>query len=130
VHPFVEAGIGKNEIRQIARALALPFADLPASPCLASRFYTGTPVAADVLRAVDRAEHAIRTLTGIRVVRCRIREEWMLIETEAADRAAIAPRVLEEVERVVRAETAKIARVVLDSDPYASGRAGRAAGGT
>ena len=129
VHPFVEAGIGKNEIRQIARVLALPFADLPASPCLASRFYTGTPVAADVLRAVDRAEHAIRTLTGIRVVRCRIRDDWMLIETEAVDRAAIDRRVLEEVETVVRAETAKIARVVLDPDPYASGRAVRAAGG-
>lgn len=125
VHPFVEAGIGKNDIRQIARALALPFADLPASPCLASRFYTGTPVAADVLRAVDRAEQAIRTLTGICIVRCRIRDDWMWIEAEAADRAAIDRRVLEEVESVVRAETAKIARVVLDPAPYASGRAAR-----
>lgn len=126
VHPFVEVGIGKNDIRQIARALDLPFAELPASPCLASRFYTGTPVAADVLRAVDRAEHAIRTLTGICVVRCRIRDDWMWIETGAADRAAIDQRVLEEVESAVRAATAKIARVVLDPDPYASGRAVRA----
>lgn len=123
VHPFVEAGIGKNEIRHIARALDLPFADLPASPCLASRFYTGTPVAADVLRAVDRAEHTIRTLTDIRVVRCRIRNDWMLIETEAADRAAIDQRVLEEVEKVVRSMTSRIARVTLDPEPYASGRA-------
>ncbi len=129
VHPFVEAGIGKEEIRRIARALDLPFAELPASPCLASRFYTGTPVAADVLRAVDRAEHAIRTLTGIRVVRCRIRDDWMWIETEAADRAAIDQRVLAEAEKVVRAATAKIVRVVLDPDPYASGRAVRASGG-
>jgi PP-loop superfamily ATP-utilizing enzyme len=30
VHPFVEAGIGKEEIRRIARALDLPFAELPA----------------------------------------------------------------------------------------------------
>lgn len=123
VHPFVEAGIGKSDIRQIARALALPFADLPASPCLASRFYTGTPVAADVLRAVDRAEQAIRTLTGIRVVRCRIRDDWMWIETEAADRAAIDRRVLEEIEKVVCSETAKITHVFLDPAPYASGRA-------
>ena len=53
----------------------------------------------------------------------------MWIETEAADRAAIDRRVLEEVESVVRAETAKIARVVLDPTPYASGRAVRAVGG-
>jgi uncharacterized protein len=89
VHPFVAAGMGKNEIRHIARALDLPFADLPASPCLASRFYTGTPVAADLLRAVDWAENTIRTLTDIRIVRCRIREDWMLIETGAAERASI-----------------------------------------
>jgi uncharacterized protein len=123
VHPFVEAGIGKNEIRHIARALDLPFADLPASPCLASRFYTGTPVAADVLRAVDRAEHTIRTLTDIRVVRCRIRDDWMLIETGAVERASIDRWVLEEVEKGVRSMTSRIARVILDPEPYASGRA-------
>lgn len=126
VHPYIEAGIGKREIRGIAHALSLPFADLPASPCLASRFYTGTPVTAEVLSAVDQAEQTIRSLTGIGVVRCRVRADAMLIEIEAADRAAIDQRVLAAVEQVVRATTARIRTVMLDSRPYAMGRAHRA----
>lgn len=123
VHPFVEAGIGKDEIRRISRAFALPFAELPASPCLASRLYTGTAVTADLLRAVDRAEQTIRTMTGIRVVRCRVREDRMLVETGVAERALIDRRVLGEVERVVRSVTSRITGVILDSEPYAPGRA-------
>lgn len=123
VHPFVAAGIGKREIRRIARTLDLPFADLPASPCLASRLYTGTPVTADLLRAVDRAENAIRASTGIGVVRCRVREDQLLIEVGSAERCLIDPTVLATVERVVRSANPRIARVVLDTEPYAPGRA-------
>jgi uncharacterized protein len=36
-HPFVEAGIGKNEIREIAGMLMPQLRDLPSSACLASR---------------------------------------------------------------------------------------------
>jgi len=126
VHPFIEAGIGKREIRGIAHALDLPFADLPASPCLTSRFYTGTPVAVEVLSAVDQAEQTIRRLTGIGVVRCRIRVDAMLIETEAVDQAAIDSQVLAAVEQVVRAVAPQIRAVMLDPKPYAMGRAYRA----
>src|SRR5207249_1462817 len=41
-HPFIETGIGKAQIRAIARVAGLSFSELPASPCLASRLYTGT----------------------------------------------------------------------------------------
>ena len=76
-HPYVEADIDKAAIRAIARKLSLPFAALPASPCLASRLYTGTRVTAQRLRAVEESEGAIREATGIEVVRCRIREDQM-----------------------------------------------------
>src|SRR5262249_12615017 len=36
-HPLLEAGVGKDEVRRLARALAIPSAEKPASPCLASR---------------------------------------------------------------------------------------------
>src|SRR6476469_1059980 len=37
VHPLLEAGVGKDEVRELARALDVPSAEKPASPCLASR---------------------------------------------------------------------------------------------
>ena len=59
-HPFVEASITKTQLREIARQSALPFADLPAAPCLASRLYTGTTVQADLLQLIDQTEEWIR----------------------------------------------------------------------
>ena len=40
-HPYVEAGVGKEGVRALARALGLgDLAELPASPCLSSRIET------------------------------------------------------------------------------------------
>ncbi|MDP9435786.1 MAG: hypothetical protein M3P93_11595 [Actinomycetota bacterium] len=41
-HPYVELGIGKGQIYALSRGLSLGFAELPASPCLASRLYLGS----------------------------------------------------------------------------------------
>jgi uncharacterized protein len=70
VHPLVEAGVGKEEVRRIARELGVPSADKPASPCLASRIPYGTAVEPDVLAQIDRAEVAVKRL-GYRVLRVR-----------------------------------------------------------
>ena len=72
-HPFVEAGMAKRDIREMARRLGLPFADLPASPCLASRLYTGTAVTASRLSAVEHGEEFLKEHTGVEVVRCRVK---------------------------------------------------------
>ena len=69
-HVLLEAGVGKEEVRALARGLGLPSADKPASPCLASRLPYGTPVEPAVLALVDRAEQAVRAL-GYRVLRVR-----------------------------------------------------------
>src|SRR4029079_11480972 len=42
VHPLVEAGVGKQEVRELARLLDIPSSEKPASPCLASRIPHGT----------------------------------------------------------------------------------------
>ena len=70
VHPLLEAGIGKDEVRELARRLGVPSADKPASPCLASRLPYGTPVEPATLAQVDRAEQALKAL-GYRVLRVR-----------------------------------------------------------
>jgi pyridinium-3,5-biscarboxylic acid mononucleotide sulfurtransferase len=70
VHPLLEAGVGKDEVRQLARELGVPSADKPASPCLASRIPYGTAVEPEILEQIDRAELGIKAL-GYRVVRVR-----------------------------------------------------------
>jgi uncharacterized protein len=70
IHPLLEAGVGKQEVRKLARQLRVPSAEKPASPCLASRLPYGTPVDRQALDQVDRAEQALKRL-GYRVLRVR-----------------------------------------------------------
>ncbi|MGE0385604.1 MAG: ATPase [Gammaproteobacteria bacterium] len=122
-HPFIEAGIRKQDIRAIARSLDLPFSEIPASPCLASRLYTGTRVTAARLRAVDHGEMLVRGETGIGVVRCRIDGVRMLIEVGAADRERISAALLARLAAEVRAIEPGIETVEFDPQPYRPGRA-------
>ena len=69
-HPLIEAGLGKTQIRALARELHLPSAEKPAMPCLASRLPFGTEVHPGVLAQVDRAEQALKRL-GLRELRVR-----------------------------------------------------------
>jgi pyridinium-3,5-biscarboxylic acid mononucleotide sulfurtransferase len=70
VNPLLEAGVGKEEVRALARALGVRSADKPAAPCLASRIPYGTPVEPATLAQIDRAERSLRAL-GYRVLRVR-----------------------------------------------------------
>lgn len=54
--PFVEVGLSKNEVRQLARERGLPNWDKPAESCLASRIPLGTPVSFELLGKIARAE--------------------------------------------------------------------------
>jgi uncharacterized protein len=69
-HPLLEASVGKDQVRALAQHLGVPSADKPASPCLASRLPYGTPVSADVLSQVDRAELSLKE-RGYRELRVR-----------------------------------------------------------
>ena len=64
-HPYVEAGMGKAQVRALARELGLAEADLPASPCLASRLYTGTRVtrSATTSRGARRSGSSVRRVS-------------------------------------------------------------------
>src|SRR6478735_5454055 len=55
-HPLLELGVTKAQVRALARRLALPSAEKPASPCLASRIPYGTAVEPDTLAQIDRAD--------------------------------------------------------------------------
>lgn len=68
--PLREAGLAKEEIRTLARALGLAVWDKPAFACLSSRFPVGTEITEDLLRQVEQAEDLLWSL-GFRQFRVR-----------------------------------------------------------
>lgn len=70
VSPLDACDLGKDDIRQLARALGMTIWDAPASACLSSRVPHFTEVTAPVLRQIERAEDAVRAL-DFRVFRVR-----------------------------------------------------------
>lgn len=122
-HPYVELGIGKSDIRAVARELGLHFADLAASPCLASRLYTGTRVTPTLLRAVDVGEELLRARTGIDVVRCRLEHTVVRVEVLAEDRPGVHAELLATVFATMRAIAPTLTSIVLDPRDYRPGRA-------
>ncbi len=60
--PLRDAQLTKEEIRLLSRQMNLPTADLPASPCLASRIAYGIEITEQNLRQVEQAEDFLRSL--------------------------------------------------------------------
>jgi len=84
-HPFVEAGLTKTMLRELARSLGLgELADLPAAPCLSSRVETGIRIEASALAFVDEIESEIRRTLSPATVRCRIRSPGVVVELDDA----------------------------------------------
>jgi uncharacterized protein len=77
--PLLEAGLGKDEIRELSQALDLPTWDKPATPCLSSRFPYGYMITPEGLKRVSRAENFIKRF-GIRELRVRDHSELARIE--------------------------------------------------
>jgi uncharacterized protein len=116
-HPLLEAGVGKDEVRALARELGVPSAEKPASPCLASRLPYGTAVTTDVLAQVDRAEQALKAL-GYRVL--RVRHFGGLGRVELAGDEL--PRALADPGPVIAAVVgAGYARAEIRREPFRSG---------
>ena len=92
--PLMEAGLTKAEIRELSRKAGLPTAEKPAMACLASRVPYGTPVTAEVLGQIERAEEVLRTAGFIQ---CRVRHHGEIARIEVAP--GELPRLLEPVLR-------------------------------
>ncbi|MBN1361654.1 MAG: ATP-dependent sacrificial sulfur transferase LarE [Sedimentisphaerales bacterium] len=86
--PLAEAGLTKEDIRQLSRQLGLPTADIPSSPCLASRIPYGLEVTEKRLRQVDEAEAFLREL-GFVELRVRHHDTVARIEVRPDDIARI-----------------------------------------
>nr|WP_204920412.1 ATP-dependent sacrificial sulfur transferase LarE [Microlunatus panaciterrae] len=101
LRPLAEAGLTKKAVREIARALALPCADKPAAPCLASRIPHHQEVTPEKLRQVEQAESGLRSL-GFADSRVRHHGEIARLELMPADLArAVEPQVRDAIHEVV-----------------------------
>jgi len=119
--PLADAGLGKEDVRALSRALGLPTADLPASPCLASRVAYGIPISSLSLRKVEAAEAAVRSL-GFREFRVRHLDNGARVEIAPVelDRLREEPGLEEKIVTAVRAAGYDAATV--DPEGYRQGR--------
>ncbi|MDA0789582.1 MAG: adenine nucleotide alpha hydrolase [Proteobacteria bacterium] len=88
VHPYVEAGISKDDLRAIASELGLTdLKDLPAAPCLSSRVTTGIAIDARLLPVINEAEEALweslQMYLPLKGVRCRIRPGEVAVQVQS-----------------------------------------------
>jgi uncharacterized protein len=79
VAPLLDAGLSKEEIRELSRRAGLATWDRPASACLSSRVPYGMPVTVENLSRIERAENALREF-GFRQIRVRSHGELARIE--------------------------------------------------
>lgn len=83
--PLLEAGLGKLEVRLLARSIGLRVWDKPQSACLASRIPEGSEVTVEKLGQVERAEAWLRETFLLRVVRVRHHGRAARIEVSTRD---------------------------------------------
>ena len=117
--PLLDAGLTKQDIRDLARAAGLRVWDKPASACLSSRIEYGRPVTREALSVVEQGEEALRGL-GFRQFRVRHHGEIVRIEVARAELPrALSPDMAGEFARIFRALGFKF--VTLDLEGFRSG---------
>jgi len=117
--PLLEAGLTKEDIRQLASRAGLRIWNKPASACLASRIEYGRPVTREALSAVEQGEDALRRL-GFRQVRVRHHGEIARIEIASEELPrAMNLEMAAEFTRIFK--TLGFSYVTLDLEGFRSG---------
>lgn len=82
--PLEEAGITKDEVRELSRRLKLSTWDKPSLACLASRMPYGMKISVGILSRIYKAEKILKEM-GFRQVRLRHYDNLCRIEVEQDD---------------------------------------------
>ncbi len=118
--PWMVNGFTKDEIRQVAKQMRLSVHDKPALACLASRIPFNQQITTEKLTRIDRAEQAVRKITGIRTVRVRDHNGLARIEVPKSERALVCNvKILDKVATELKA--LGFAYVTFDLEGYCSG---------
>jgi len=115
--PLREAGLTKDDIRTLSRAMGLPTWNKPSFACLASRFPYGEEITEERLARVERAEQFLLDL-GFGQVRVRSHGDLARIELCSTD----IPKAVEQREKIhVALKESGFAYVALDLLGYRTG---------
>lgn len=119
--PLMEAGLTKNEIRELSRRAGLPTADEPASACLASRFPYGIRITEEKLQLVDQGEETLRGL-GFLIFRVRHHESLVRLEFGSEElKRALNPDMASKLAKIFKDLGYKF--VTIDLEGYRTGSA-------
>jgi uncharacterized protein len=117
IHPFLEAGITKADIRDIAKACGFQFWNKPSAACLSSRIPYGDEITPYKLTRIEEAE-AFLHAKGFSQCRVRIYGDIARIEVTNDD----IPKLLNNREDLVKIfRSIGFTYVTLDLEGYRSG---------
>jgi len=117
VHPFIEAGITKADIRTIAQVLGLKFWNKPSAACLSSRIPYGDEITTTKLAMVEKGEEFLHA-NGFSPCRVRMHGNIARIEVMNTD----VPQLLAMRESLLKTfKTIGFAYSTLDIEGYRSG---------
>ena len=117
--PLLEAGLSKQDIRELARTAGLRIWNKPASACLSSRIEYGRSVTRENLSVVEQGEDALRGL-GFRQFRVRHHGDIVRVEIARDEWSRAAePAMAAEFVRIFKGLGFKF--VTLDLEAFRSG---------
>jgi len=117
--PLLDAGLTKQDIRNLAREAGLRIWDKPASACLSSRIEYGRPVTPEALQVVEQGEEALRALSFRQF---RVRHHGDIVRIEIAREElprALTPEMAAQFTRIFKA--LGFSYVTLDLEGFRSG---------
>ncbi len=125
--PLMEAGMSKDDVRQLAKRWGVPVWNRPAMACLSSRFPYGTAVTSEGLRQVDRAERFIKDLI-CEQLRVRHHDQVARIELPADELTSLVADVARRRLIADKLSSLGYRRVTLDVIGFRSGSMNEALG--
>ena len=117
--PLAEAGLTKEDVRGLSRAIGLPTWDKPSKACLSSRFPFGTEITPGKLAAVEEAENFLED-RGFKQMRVRHHGDIARVEVESAEIHRLLDSGIRE-KVVSKLKSLGFRYVTVDLEGYSSG---------
>jgi len=114
--PIADAGLTKDDVRELSRLFRLDTWDVPANACLASRLAYGEKITPEKLKAVAKAEKLLKD-AGYQVVRVRAHGPTARVELGKDEKVDLA--ALRRIAKKIKA--LGFTYITLDLEGYRSG---------
>lgn len=89
--PFIDARIGKDDVRKLAKYYLLPNHDLPSDSCLAARVQAGKEITDEDLRQVAEAECFLQQ-NGFLHCKVKPEKDYIIIQAKSQDMVRLIER--------------------------------------